>query len=183
MHKKILFILLLFTVSEAQLLKLGLRVEPTIFLIEEEGTPPSVRFSPYSVCFTIASNPIENLSIELRPGYLLGGEEYSGLELGSFVKWKLFSTNFFLSGGILNHYNNGTGNNRETGYEKTILYKGIGAGYQLDSKIGLDITYYWSSDSAYGYNYYLESNGNGPFHERSMKGIIKLGLSIAWDVL
>lgn len=183
MYKNILFIFLLYTVSNAQLLKLGFRVEPTIFITEEEGALSSVRFSPYSVCFTAAINPIENLSLELRPGYLLGGEEYSGLELGAFVKWKIFSTDFYLCSGILNHYNNGTGNNRETGYDKTILYQGVGVGYQLDTKLGLDITYYWSSDAVYGYNYYIETHGSTVFHERSMKGIIKLGFSMAWNVL
>jgi len=169
--------LMLSSITFAQSLKLGFRIEPT-FLLTEAKTENSIAFSPYSFYFNIIVEPIDGLSLEVRPGYLIGGNEYSGFEFGAFARLKISSTKFFITSGLNNHSNNETGHNSGGSYAKEMLYKGIGIGFQKDSKLSFDIIYYWTDDKEFAYSFDGSSRKN-----KQMKGIIKLGFSLAWDVL
>lgn len=182
MLKNILFIILVFNVSSAQVIKVGFRIEPTI-LISEQGNNTSTGFNPYSVYLTAAVSPIKDLSFEIRPGYLLWGDYYGGFEIGAFAKWNILSSKIFIQGGILNHDNLDTGHNGGGSYEKSILYKGLGVGYQVDSKLSVDISYYWSNDSIYGYSNIRDYISYSYQEYIRMKGILKLGFCLTWDII
>src|SRR3989339_1296133 len=140
----LILILLISPIMKSQSLKFGFRIEPT-FLLTEIKNENSITFTPYSFYLNVIVQPIEWLSFEVRPGYLLAGGEYGGFELGAFTKFKILPSKFFLIAGLNNHSNDW--NNAHNGggsYIKKMLYYGVGIGFQKDSKFSLDIMYYWT---------------------------------------
>lgn len=86
--------------------------------------------------------------------------------------------------GINNHSNTFLGShNGGSGYEKYLFYKSIGIGYQNDSHLGVDIMYYWTNDKVYAYSRFIDSSGNYSFVNKNVNGILKIGLSLAMEVL
>ena len=156
-------------------MQFGLRLEPG-FLITEENKSTEISFSPFSVYLSAAYIPIDWLNIEVRPGYFAAGEEYSGLEFGAFCKFIIPNTKFQIIAGFNNHNNTGTGHNGGGSIEKNILYKGIGIGFNKDSKLYIDLMYYWTNDKEFAYTGY-------PISYKKMNGILKIGIGFAWNIL
>jgi len=187
--QKYIFILLfiifinLGSIVNSQTLRIGFRLEPAI-LISSQDNSSSISFTPYSFYLTTILEPIENLGFELRPGYFLGGEYYGGFELGAFARWMIPSSKFYIIGGVINHSNDILGShNGGSGLSKNILYKSIGVGFQKDSKLGIDLIYYFTNDKDYAYSSVYYSYGNYGFENKRMNGILKVGFSLAWDIL
>jgi len=163
-----------------QVMKLGFRVEPALFFMNKTNKS-SNGFSPYSIYLTNIYEPVEWLNIELRPGYLIGFEYYGGFEIGAFARIKILPTNIYVITGFNNHSNTfSSAHNGGGGYTKKIFYKGLGIGYQKDSKLSFDLIYYWAVDKIFAYTF--EQNGIGDKINTEMKGILKLGFSLAWDI-
>jgi hypothetical protein len=186
-HKKpLVFLLLIIFVSvtiKPQSLKLGFRIEPTI-MITEQNNSSSIAFSPYAMYLTAIVMPVDGLSFEVRPGYFLGGEYYGGFEFGAFARWMIWQSRFYLIGGINNHSNSWLGShNGGSGLSKNILYKGIGIGFQNDSKLDIDLMYYFTNDKDFAYLSIYNPHGYSRFENKKMNGILKLGFSLAWDIL
>lgn len=182
MKKEIINLLLIFLLTTAciqsQSLKLGFRIEPS-FLSIEKNNSSSIGFSAYSIYLSTLIKPIDNFSIEFRPGYFIGDEDYMGYELGGYLRYCFYS-NFYLIAGLNNHYNRGgSAHNGGDAYQKDILYKCIGVGYQKDSKFGLDISYYWTNNKEFGYTYDTMHSILTP---KKMNGILKFSFSLAWDI-
>ena len=184
MKTKILFMFtcLIFT-SEvySQSLKIGLRYEPGILLTEQNSIKEVV-----PVLFCIASNitfqPNSWSGLIIRPAITFTDEQYSGYEIGAFIKLKLFSTRFYFITGINNHSNKATGHNSAGGYGKEMLFASVGLGFQSDSKFGIDICYYWTNHKEYGYAKLTDGLTYSRFINKQMNGILKLGLNLSWDI-
>ena len=186
-HKKVLVFLLFMIFGsltiKSQSLKLGFRIEPTI-MITEQNNSSSIAFTPYAMYLTAIVMPIDGLSFEVRPGYILGGEYYGGFEFGAFARWMILQSRFYLIGGINNHSNSMIGShNGGSGFSKSILYKGIGVGFQKDSKLSIDLMYYFTNDKDFAHSLIYDSYGNMRFENKRMNGILKVGFSLAWGVL
>lgn len=185
MKKKYLILLLILSssISEAQLLKLGFRIEP-VLLLTEKSNINSYSFSPYGLYASILFEPIDNVGLEIRPGFMIAEEYYGGFEIGYNIRWVIPSTKFYLVGGINSHSNTFTNShNGGSGYTKRILFKSFGLGYQKDSKLGFDLMYYWTNDREYAYSNYIDSSGNFNSAAKYVNGVIKIGFSLAWDIL
>ena len=184
MKKYVLLLILLssYTVTDAQLLKVGFRLEPTLFF-NEKFNSSSLGFSPYGFYSSIIVNPIENLSLEFRPGYLVGIELYGGLELGGYAQWKILSSNFYLAGGFYSHSNHFTSyHNGGVGYENRMNFLSLGMGYQRTETNGIDIMYSWTNEKEYAPSSRTNSKGEKIYTNRKMNGILKIGISFAWDI-
>ena len=182
MHRNIIIsliiILLISPIMKSQSLKLGFRIEPT-FLLTEMKNENSIAFTPYSFYLNIIVEPIEWLSFEVRPGYLLAGGEYGGFELGAFTKFRILPSKFFMIAGLNNHSNDwSNAHNGGGSYLKKMLYYGLGIGFQKDSKLSFDLMYYWTDNKDFAYSFDGSSIKN-----KQMNGIVKLGFSLAWDIL
>lgn len=187
----IIAILFLFSPTlKSQTVQLGFRFEPAVVL---HGNPDEneVGFSPYSLYLTALVEPVKWLKIDLRPGIFLGDSEYSGFEMGVFAKVKILPSKFFIAAGFNNHDNsNGGGSNSGGSYEKNMLFKVVGLGFQKDEKLSFDIMYHWTNDKEYGYSIHHPSydeliNNPGAVTKKIPKiinGIIKVGFSLAWDI-
>jgi len=170
-------------IINAQYLKIGFRIEPTI-MITEQNNSSSVAFAPYAFSLTAIIEPVDGIGFEVRPGFSLGGEYYGGFELGAFARWMILSSRFYLTGGLNNHSNSWvSSHNGGSGYRKNILYKGIGLGFQKDSKLSIDIIYYFTNDKEFAYSMVYDSYGNTKLENKLMDGLIKIGFSLAWDLL
>jgi hypothetical protein len=167
---------------KCQFLKLGFRVEPSVLLIEHKNES-SIAFSPYGLYLTTLLEPTQWLALELRPGIFLAGEEYIGLEIGGFARFRVLPTKFSLLVGINNHSNKGSGHNSGGSYEKDILFTCLGVGFQKDSKLGIDLTYYWTSNKDFAYTFERFEFTYSRRVNKKMNGIIKVGFSLAWDIL
>lgn len=184
MNKRMVLILfslltLIAGIAKAQPIKVGFRVEPALLFIEDKKET-SISFSPYSLYLITSFEPVDWLALEARPGLFLADSEYSGFEIGAFVKATILPTKFYIVAGLNNHSNGSSGHNSGGSYAKQMLYKGIGIGYQKDSKLSFDLMYYWTSNKDFAYTF---DAVNSLRYNKQMNGILKLGFSLAWDIL
>ena len=185
MNKKnmliVLLIFLIYSNVQPQFLKIGFRIEPAIMFAEVKNES-NLSFIFSSFYLTSLVEPTELFGLEFRPGYIIGGE-YTGLELGAFLHFKIKPTNFYIVAGLNNHSNDvSNAHNGGASYIKNMLYKGIGIGYQKDSKLGFDLMYYWTNNKSYGYNRITDDLGNATNIDKQMNGILKVGFNLAWDI-
>jgi len=185
MIKKLVVILACIFINNminAQSIKLGFRIEPTLMLIEKKNETSAI-FTPYGMYLTSLFDPIDFLELEIRPGYIIGGD-YTGSELGLFTRFRIFSKKFYVSAGLNQHSNiDITSHNTGGAYCKKILFKGIGIGYQKDSKLSIDIMYYWTSNKDFAWGEGYDQYGKLVIYKKNMNGIIKVGFSLSWEVL
>ena len=177
-----LFFLLINTFSIPQSLMLGLRYEPGI-LFGEQGSENFTMPLIYSISGNVLFEPIELFNIEIRPGIILISEEYSGFELGMFGIIKMLPTRFYLLFGFNNHFNMETAHNRGGSYEKGIFYKGLGLGYRTGLNSFIDLTYLWTSDRNFAYIIVTDGLTYSRQVDKKVRGILKLGFNITWDIL
>jgi hypothetical protein len=143
----------------------------------------SAIFTPYGMYLTSSFIPVDFLELEFRPGYIIGGD-YWGYELGAFLKINLLPTKIFVIGGVNNHLNTiESASNSGGAFKKYMLFNGIGIGYQKDSKLSIDIMYHWTSNKDFGYSNIHDKLGYLFTYKKNMSGIIKVGVSLAWEVL
>ncbi|PKL84057.1 MAG: hypothetical protein CVV24_02000 [Ignavibacteriae bacterium HGW-Ignavibacteriae-3] len=168
--------------ASAQSFKIGLRYEPGVMFTSQNSRNEII---PVLFCLSInlIVQPNEWLSFIVRPGFLLVDEQYSGFEIGGFVKLMLFDTKYYSIIGLNNHSNKDTGHNTSGSYGKEILYKSIGLGFQADSKFCIDICYYWTSDKEYAYSRIRDGLTYSNIVSKQMNGILKLGIDLSWDIL
>jgi hypothetical protein len=168
---------------KSQLLKFGFRIEPTMMLVEQNNLS-SMAFTPYGMYLTTIVMPVDGVSIEVRPGYLRGGEYYGGFEFGIFARWMILSSRYYLILGLNSHSNSlFVSHNGGSGLSKNILYQCIGIGFQKDSKLSFDLMYNITDDKEFAYSRVYDSYGNTRYENKKMKGILKVGFSLAWDIL
>ena len=175
-------LLLFMGLVKPQSLKLGLRFEPGILFSESNSKKQNIPVI-FSGSANIIFEPIEWASFIIRPGITLIDEQYSGFEIGAFLKLILSSAKFYFISGINNHSNKAVGHNSAGGYGKEMLFASVGIGYQLDLKSGIDICYYWTNDKEYGYTKLTDGLTYSRFVSRQVNGILKLGLNLTWDIL
>ena len=172
---RILIFFSCFTITEAQSLKIGFRLEPGVLIIEqndnEEYLPTLASFYVHALF-----EPFEFLTFEIRPGYLFTGDEYTGFEIGAYARYKIPHFGLYIIAGLNNHSNGGSGHNGGGSYEKEILYKAFGIGFQKDKLLSADLIFYWTNNKDFAYSFVTERIN------KRMEGIVKLGLSFAWDV-
>lgn len=178
-----ILIFLIYSASIAQTVKVGFRIEPSVLLTEQKNNSSNI-FAPFSLYFTTIVEPVDKLSFEIRPGFLLGGEYYGGFEIGAYMKWMLFNSKYFLTSGLLNHSNTMIGaHNGGSGFNKNFLFYGIGVGYSVDSRLNIDLMYYQTEDKDFARIHYFNSAGTITDETIQMNGIIKISFCFTWDVL
>lgn len=178
----LLILVLINPPMKSQSLKFGFRLEPAI-LFTEENNGSSTSFTPYSFYLAAFAVPTEWITLEIRPGLFLAGEEYSGFEIGAFSRFKILPTKIYLIAGLNNHSNGSSGHNSGGSYSKGMLYKGVGIGFQKDSKLSFDLIYYWSDNKTYAYTRITDSTGHTTNADKNMNGILKVSFCLAWDIL
>lgn len=98
--------------------------------------------------------------------------------------FKIFPKGIYIITGLNNHSNRSSGHNGGGSYAKQILYKGVGIGFQMNSKLSFDLMYYWTNDKDYAYSILIDSSsGYTTMVNKKMNGILKVGFSLAWDIL
>jgi hypothetical protein len=161
---------------------MGFRYEPGILFGKQESKNLNMPLI-FNLSGNLVFETIELFDIELRPGIVLIDEEYSGYEFGVFGKIKLLPTRFYFLFGVNNHYNIGTAHNRGGSYEKGIFYKGFGMGYNIGSNSSIDLTYFWTSDRKFAYVIETDGLTYSRVIDKEVKGILRLGFNITWDIL
>jgi hypothetical protein len=188
MKNVLIFLLIIISFNEikAQLLKLGFRYEPALVLTKENNNS-DYEISAYSFYLTTSITPIENLSIDLRPGYFFGHEYYGGFEIGVYAKWVIQNSKYFLVVGLNKHSNSWLGShNGGSGISKDMIYKAFGLGFQSNSKISFDIMYYWTNNKIFSYSRYYYYTSNGEVYGTSyneITGILKVSFSCSFDII
>lgn len=182
MRGKILFIsiFLLSASVEAQTLKLGFRYEPALVFLEADNTH-SLNLTPYSIYLTTLIQAADNLVFEIRPGFFLGDDRYAGFEIGGYARYNVIS-GFYLTAGLNSHSNSGLMISHGAGFDKNILLTCLGIGFQKNSKLGFDISYYWTADKDIGDSWYWTDKGASPKIITRLNGVLKAGFSLAWDI-
>lgn len=174
----VLFLIFNTTYIQAQKISVGFRIEPSLVALEKENV-----FTPYAFYASATYHPIKLLSLELRPGFLFAGENYSGFEVGAFSKLNIIPNNFFLIAGINNHSNLSSGHNGYGTLSTEIFFWAVGIGYQKDEHLSIDLTYHSPTDGVYGYYVQIEPPDIGSIKDTKLKSVLKLGVCLAWDIL
>ncbi len=175
-------VLILCLPLSAQGVNLGFRIEPTFFFTEEYKGKQTT-FSPYSLSFVALIDPFEDFRLEMRTGFFLGGEEFTGYDVGGFLRYELFKSNFYSSIGLLNNANSESGGNNRGTYAKNILFYGIGLGLQHDNLFGIDIMYFWTNDNVYGYSIISDYISSSQKVDKTINGMIRIGFNFAFNII
>lgn len=144
-------------ITTAQTLKFGLSIEPS-FISYERMDGSSISFVPFSANLKILAAPVNWLNFEARPGIFIGGLDYRWLELGGYTRINLLPTRIYIIAGVNDHI--------KGGYDD-LLYNGAGIGFQKDSRLNIDVIFYWK---------------NG-VREDKLNGVLKFCFGFSWDVL
>lgn len=156
------FIILININLEAQSFHFGLKLE-MFGLVNEKVRDKET----YSTKFVLSETPsiyavlqqgiTETVSINLKPGVLItnADEGFTGIELGVFVEKKLSFQNVFLSGGVNLHLNMNHAYGAgwvDVSDVKLIPFIVLGAGYNLNENVSLDLNIHQALLSEYGYD-------------------------------
>ncbi|RJP61258.1 MAG: hypothetical protein C4543_03695 [Ignavibacteriales bacterium] len=182
MKNIIILYILVSSLISAQSLKLGFRLEPSIILTEDYNES-GLQFTPYGLAITSIYSPLKDFELEVRGGYFLGGEDFTGFEYGAFINYRLFNGDFLLSAGLLNHLNSASGHNTSVSYAKDLLFTGLGLKYLVDSKLSVDMMYFWASDKVYGYSWITDHSGFSRIIDKRINGLLKIGISLAFNII
>jgi len=142
--------------TSGQACKIGLSVEPSL-MFYEKGSESLIAFIPFSANLKILTTPLEWLNLETRPGIFIGGNDYIWLELGAFARINLLPTRFYLIAGLNDHIRGGYND---------VFYNGAGIGFRKDSRLSIDLIYYWNNGS----------------RDNGINGILKAAFSFTWDL-
>lgn len=84
-----------------------------------------------------------NLCLEFRPGFILGGEYYTGIEYGFYLRY--YFNRFYAIGGASFHYNFGEGHGMSHTIDitrETLFFINISLGYKMNKQLGILFSYY-----------------------------------------
>lgn len=99
--------------------------------------------------------PINSIGLEIRPGFLIAGEEFMGWEVGTFVNYRIPKSSFSILIGINHLFKTQTGGNNRGSEGGYFPFYGIGFGYNQNENIRIDLSYFITSRKEYAsYRYY-----------------------------
>lgn len=183
MKKLILFHILLTSLVFGQSLKLGMHFGPGYVFAEDAGTSddfPSIGNLMISIIF----EPLSSVGIELRPGIFLGTEQFTGIQVGSLLIYKIPSTSFTSIIGMLHHFNVATsGHNRgsQSGY---FPFYGTGLGFNANDNLRFELSYFFTSRKTYaGYDKIDYITGEKTHFNKNINGILFIGFTIAFEIV
>lgn len=113
-------------------------------------------------------------SIEICPGYFSGGENFSGIESGFYIRRNIYDDIIFASAGINFHYNFGDSHGVQI-FEVTPdgIFTNLGGSIlmSLNKNISFLIAYFKPLNKDYGY-----SRISGLEYKRSLEDILQTGI-------
>jgi hypothetical protein len=115
----------------------------------------------------------EDYQIEISPGFLYAGENYSGFEAGLYLRRNIIQNVFFLALGMNFHYSSGEGHGTSIlEYIPDGIYSNfaVAIGLYMSKAVSFNINYLKSLDEDFGY-----TSTGGNIYPRKLYGIIQAG--------
>lgn len=153
-----LFLIMITSISvSAQNNSLGFRLELYTYNIEKvrnNGNYTSEYVFTYLPGFYIfySHNVSENISVSIRPGLIISDEDISGYDIGSHIRYRFPTYNFYASGGLnfIRILNPGGGQSFIEDLNNSINFYSFALGYELNRHINLEIGYSLPVDKKIG---------------------------------
>ncbi|MCZ7601332.1 MAG: hypothetical protein M5R37_00560 [Melioribacteraceae bacterium] len=181
--KSIITLIILCLPLFAQGINLGFRLEPIYVFAEDDGTSDDF-FSPYSLKMSFIVEPINSIGLEIRPGFLIAGEEFMGWEVGTFANYKIPKSSFSILVGINHFYKTQTGGNNRGSEGGYFPFYGLGIGFNQNENIRIDLSYFITSRKEYAsYRYYDYSSLKVLHYKKTLTGVLRIGLNIAFNII
>ena len=136
----------------------------------------TLEFYPLSFYLTGAFFLNENIGIELKPGWVLGGDKFSAFEIGMFLKNYFWKKKLLGKIGANFHKNISDAHGTFESTDKSVLLIGLILGYKPISILTLTLSYYRPL-SEYFYFGYGSLNSNVESNT-FLNQIFKLGVEI-----
>jgi hypothetical protein len=143
--------------------------------IKIEKSKLNTTIYPLSIYFSGRVHITKEFRLELRPGFLFGGEYFTGFEYGFYLRYKFSNSKFYLICGINFHNNFGDAHGVNTVVsvsDDTITQLNISMGYYLKENFGFVISYYQPTSS---YKMYSVANSEADYYDVNLRNIIKIG--------
>ena len=182
MYKKLIIIFFFCSaVIAGQGVKLGFRLEPGAVFTEYKGDKDVSPFF-YGFKANIMIEPESYWGIEIQPGLMLVNDQLLGFEIGSFAKVNILSPDFALLLGLSNFFNREISGRFSGGYGKHFVFYGVGAGYQVNSKLRLDLMYYRPDTKEYAYVLEPDETGYRKVNKK-INGIVRVAFNLAFEII
>ena len=141
----------------------------------------TLEFYPLSFYLTGAFFLNENIGIELKPGWVLGGDKFSAFEIGMFLKNYFWKKKLLGKIGANFHKNISDAHGTFESTDKSVLLIGLILGYKPISILTLTLSYYRPLSEYFYFGYGSLNNGSLNSNVESntfLNQIFKLGVEI-----
>lgn len=122
----------------------------------------------------------ENFASELKTGLVFGGDYYSGIEYGAFLRYYLFDQKYYTSLGIIVHQNFGVGHGTMISVSSTsesVNYLGLKIAYKPKTYFAFTLGYYYPLSY---YPLFTISEANADSYTVGLENVVKLGFEFSF---
>lgn len=183
---KRLFFLLLFLSPFilAQGIKLGVRLEPG-YIYAKDGNQSDDFVAVFNFSTTIIVEPTDAIGLEIQPGILIGTDQFTGIEIGSILRYNIPNSDISALFGMNHHFNASISSSNFGGSQSGYFpFYGVGIGYTINPNLRFDLSYFVTSRKEYsGYDVIDYITGERTHFDRIIEGIVRLGLNMAFEIV
>ena len=159
--------------------KLGIRDELDLMLVKyRAGNSIEFGILPINIHLTTGVRFLEHYKIDIRYGIMVIYEDFEGFDIGIFLQYNLFSSNFYGSLGI--DYFNAIGSSHNSGSTGgSFTFYCLGLGYNVSKHFNLDLMYCFPNEKVFAYyqsDFFSQYQG---FNEID-NGLIKIGFQYSF---
>jgi hypothetical protein len=178
----ILFFILIPTSLYSQDYVFSIQIKGSALFVEQFNNnmySKSINIYPLSIYLGNKFKISEDYALEISPGYFYGGENFSGLETGIYLRRNIYDNKIFGAFGINLHYNFGDAHGVMV-YEYTPdgIFVNICAsvGVNFNKNISFLLSYSKSLSEDYGYSsVFVLEDGSSKQYQRNLFSIIQAG--------
>lgn len=146
--------------------------------IREIETKNITSDSPFSFYLSGRINYSKYLGLEIRPGIIFGGDEYTGFELGILLRYKFWQDKMFAAGGVNFHFNGGSGHGTFFATDETFMFYGLNLGINLNKSFAFIASFYILPQKEFLYQEYNWDAFN--YYDYTLKSVLKLGFDFTF---
>ena len=135
---------------------------------------------PISLYFSGLIYFYDNLAFEFKPGLVFGGEYYTGLEYGFYLRYYIDDQRYYASFGFNIHDNGGVGHGTAisvTSTDESINYLALKIAYKPKTYFAFTLGYYHPLED---YPYFSISDVFGDSYIGNLNNIVKLGFEFSF---
>lgn len=117
----------------------------------------------------------DNFALDFKPGWVVGGEEFSAIELGIYIQYYFNRHTYFIRTGINMHKNIGEAHGTFYSTNESVFFIGVMLGFKPTSNFAFTLGYYYPLSN---YPYYSDLEDYKYSYSVILNHLLKLGMEI-----